>query len=389
MLLVLGAVAAWPAKDRYTDNLAEWSRKLIGDENTARVESWYFRIHDRADRLRYRLFGGEGDPFAHRATVEYVARVPGRVIVIDLRQASLALPEVPDVLPAPAPPEEAAPRMVLPAIHSLRQDREPGEEEWTTAGLPRTSPGDMLMAKTFVRPDPERPYASVGILLVDLHRARLHLVGGTKDPGKERGVAGPGVVAPEDLPRLLAAWNGGFQGEHGSFGMVANGRQYKALRNGFASVAVFADGSVKMGEWGRTLNWSDDMVAVRQNAALLVENCAVSDRTSEGNETWGYVKVDSSEFITWRSAIGLTADGNLLVAAGASLSAATMAKALWAAGACTAMQLDINNPYVLTSLFFLQADGSLRAERFMASMPDSPSRFLREQERDFMYLTLE
>ena len=53
------------------------------------------------------------------------------------------------------------------------------------------------------------------------------------------------------------------------------------------------------------------------------------------------------------------------------------------------MQLDINSPYVLTSLFFAQGDGSHEAVRFMDSMPDSPGRFLRAQERDFMYITLD
>ena len=128
---------------------------------------------------------------------------------------------------------------------------------------------------------------------------------------------------------------------------------------------------------------------MRQNAVLLVDNCEVSKRTAEGNDTWGYVQVNSAEFITWRSAIGLTKDGNLIVASGNSLSASTLANALWAAGACTAMQLDINNPYVLTSLYFPQSDGSLKPERFMDSMPDSPTRWSKTQERDFMYATLD
>ena len=63
------------------------------------------------------------------------------------------------------------------------------------------------------------------------------------------------------------------------------------------------------------------------------------------------------------------------VAAGNSLSAETLAKAMWAAGACTAMQLDINSPYVLTSLFFAQADGSTKAAKFVSGMSDNPARF--------------
>jgi hypothetical protein len=215
------------------------------------------------------------------------------------------------------------------------------------------------------------------------------MTGGTDSPGGDRGVPGPGVIPDEHLPDLLAAWNGGFRGPHGGFGMYADGREYRPLRDGYASVAVTRDGTMRIGQWGRDLTWSDDMVAVRQNAALLVENCEVSERTNEGNDTWGYVKVDSSEFITWRSGIGLTENGDLLVAAGNSLSAPSLARALWAAGACWAMQLDINNPYVLASVFFQQPDGTIESRRFMESMPDNPARFLATQPNDFLYVTLD
>jgi hypothetical protein len=280
--------------------------------------------------------------------------------------------------------------MVLPVTRQVSATLEPGEGIWTTQGLPHTSPNDVLMAKTFVRPDLERPYSLVGILLIDHRRVRLHMTGGTDDPGGDLGVHGPGAIPDDHLANLLAAWNGGFRGPHGGFGMYADGQQYRPLRDGFASAVLTRDGSLRIGQWGRDVTWSDDIVAVRQNAALLVENCEVNPRTtSEGNDTWGYVKVDSSEFITWRSAIGLTKDGDLLVAAGNSLSAPALARALWAAGACWAMQLDINTPYVLTSLFFQQPDGSIESERFMESMQDYAGRFLGTQANDFMYVTLD
>ena len=53
------------------------------------------------------------------------------------------------------------------------------------------------------------------------------------------------------------------------------------------------------------------------------------------------------------------------------------------------MQLDINSPYVLLGTFFQQTDGSLKAEKFMDTMSDSPRRFLGTQERDFMWVTLD
>jgi hypothetical protein len=373
-LLVLSLVAGlfYTQKDRYTDRLAELSRSLIGDENTARVESWYFAAQDRFDRLKYSLFGGDTNPFAEEETAE---ALPGEAM-----QPIDALVHQYIARPAPMP---------LPQTRALHDKPAEGEGVWTTAGLPRSHPDDALMAKTFIRPDTSRPYATVGVLLLDRRRIRLHMTGGTDDPGGDRGVRGPGVIPQEQRGALLAAWNGGFRGPHGGYGMYADGRQYRPLRKGYASLVLLQDGSMRIGEWGRDVTWSPDIEAVRQNAVLLVENCQVSKRTQEGNDTWGYVQVNSAEFITWRSAVGLTANGDLLVAAGNSLSADSLARALLAAGACYAMQLDINTPYVLTSLFWPQEDGTVKATKFMESMADSAGRFLTVQKHDFMYVTLD
>ncbi|HEY6509937.1 MAG TPA: hypothetical protein VIY56_18065, partial [Vicinamibacterales bacterium] len=129
--------------------------------------------------------------------------------------------------------------------------------------------------------------------------------------------------------------------------------------------------------------------ACRQNVILLVDQGEVSKRTTEGNDTWGYVNVNSAEFITWRSALGVTKDGDLLIASGNSLSADTLARALHAAGAYYAMQLDINAPYIITSLFYQQPDGAVKAEKFMESMAPSAANFLSTRERDFFYLVLD
>ncbi len=383
VVLAILAAAAYSQKDRFSDQGAELSRGLIGDENTARVEQLYFRAQDRMDRMKYSVLGGRTNPFAATVVVQHDIAEPGRVVTIDLSKPI-------DTSNLLAPRFNNRQPLQLPQVRLLRDNPEQGEGVWTTAGLPRSTPEDTLMARTFVRPDKARPYALVGVLIVDARRIKLHMVGGTAHPGGDLGVKGPGAITQGDVGKeLLLAWNGGFQGPHGSFGMVAEGKQYRQLRNGLASVGITKEGTLKMGEWGRSIGTADELVAVRQNAVLLVDNCEVSKRTAEGNDTWGYVAVNSAEFITWRSAIGLTKDGQLLVAAGNSLSAATLAQALWAAGACTAMQLDINSPYVLTSLFFPQPDGSVKSTKFMDAMSDNPARFLRTQERDFMYVTLD
>lgn len=382
LALLLFVALAYSRRDAGGDRIANASRTLLGDEKTARIESWYFSGQDKLDQFHYRLFGVPSSPFS--ASSEKIKATTESATPVDEADADSAAAQQPEemVPPKPAP-------LALPDINPLRSNPGNGEATWTTDGLPHSSDDDMLMAKTLIRPDPLRPYAAVGILLLDKRRIRLHMVGGTEDPGGDRGIRGPGAIPDADKSTLLAAWNGGFKGPHGSWGMQADGREYRPLRTGFATAAVTVDGTIKIGEWGRDFSSSEDLVAVRQNAVLLVDNCEVSRRTNEGNATWGFVQVNSAEFITWRSAIGLTANGDLLVASGNSLSAATLARALQAAGACTAMQLDINTPYVLTALFAQQEDGSIKRWKFMDSMIDNPSRFLTRQTRDFMYVTLD
>ncbi len=382
LFVMLGGI--YSQKDKISPRFADTSRNIIGDENTAKIERTYFAFQDHVDKLKYRIFGGSTNPFkAEDVTVSFVKKAEPRTVVYF---ANSGIPATQAILTAdtmgPVP-------MQLPQTTQVSDSPQAGEGVWTTSGLPRSSPTDMLMAKTFFRPDKSRPYATVGVLLVDSRRVRLNMVPGTEDPGGYRGVRGPGVIPADRQSLLVAAWNGGFKGEHGYYGMYADGREFVPLRNGLASIAVMTDGTIKVGEYGRDFVRDDNTVAVRQNAVLLVDHGEISPRVNEGNDTWGYVQVNSAEFITWRSAVGLTKDGNLIIAAGNSLSAASLAKALWAAGAYTAMQLDINTPYVLTSEFFPQPDGTVQAVRFMDSMGDSPSRFLKTQTRDFMYLTLD
>ncbi len=387
VVAMMGAAATgvvYTQKDAIAPKAADLSRKVIGDENTARLEGWFFKVEDRVDKLKYRVLGGEENPFdVPEVQVQFVPKPAPREIPFfagsNSRPGGQLLTA--DAL-GPLP-------LSLPATKLLMSEPQPGEGVWTTAGLPRSSPGDMLMAKTFIRPDRSRPYASVGVLLVDSRRVHLKMVGGTAEPGGDRGVRGPGIIPKDDYKQLLVAFNGGFKGPHGGYGMVANGKEYMRMRNGLATICVDKTGAIAMGEYGRDFTWQEGFEACRQNVILMVDKGEISKRTTEGNDTWGYVNVNSSEFITWRSAVGVTKDGNLLIAAGNSLSADTLAKAMHAAGAYYAMQLDINAPYISTALFFQQPDGSVKAEKFMDNMAPSPGNYLGTRERDFFYLTLD
>ncbi|MCC6961291.1 MAG: phosphodiester glycosidase family protein [Dehalococcoidia bacterium] len=382
-LMFLVAGAAYTQKDQITPKAANLSRALIGDERTARVEGWFFSLEDRSNKLKYRVLGGAEDPFEVREIqVQFVPREAPREVTFFVGTTRHIGQSLTAEALGPLP-------LTPPKTMLIQSSPQPGEGVWTPQGLPRSTPADTMMTKTFIRPDKSRPYASVGILLVDSRRVHLKMVGGTAEPGGDRGVRGPGIIPKEDYKTLLVAFNGGFKGPHGGFGMVANGKEYMKMRNGLATVCVAKDGSIKLGEFGRDFSWEESFEACRQNAVLLVDHGEVSKRTTEGNDTWGYVNVNSSEFITWRSAVGVTKDGNLLIASGNSLSADSLARALHAAGAYMALQLDINGPYICTGLFYPQPDGSLKAEKFMDSMAPSASNFLGTRERDFFYLTFD
>lgn len=382
-VLLMAAGVVYSQKDRIAPEAADFLRSVIGDENTARLEGWVFKIEDQAHQLKYRVFGGEANPFdIPEVQVQFIPRPAARELTYFVGGSKTSLQALTAEALGPLP-------LALPATHVIFSEPLPGEGAWATTGLPRNTPADTLMARTFIRPDKARPYATVGILLIDQRRMHLEMVGGTVDPGGDRGVRGPGVIAKDDYANLLVAFNGGFKGPHGGFGMIANGKEYRALRNGLATICVATDGKMKMGQYGRDFSWEPNFEACRQNVVLLVDGGQVSKRTTEGNDTWGYVNVDSSEFITWRSAVGVTKDGNLLIAAGNSLSADSLARALHAAGAHMAMQLDINAPYISTGLFYPQPDGTLKAEKFMDSMAVSASNFLGTRERDFFYVVLD
>ena len=85
--------------------------------------------------------------------------------------------------------------------------------------------------------------------------------------------------------------------------------------------------------------------------------------------------------LTWRSAAGITAHGDLLYAAGEDQTAASLAKTLIRAGAVRAMTLDIY-PY-WTSFISYGADGGALPRNLLPNMERSDTRYLEPDDRDF------
>ena len=362
----------------HPDKASDTSRALFGARATAQIEHIVQSVEDKYKQLKYSVDHKIPKPLEHlhqnpvaynsEPTSENTQDFPPETI-IDIQP------------PSPEPPKPAP--LVLPETKHLIPNETHGEGVWSFDGVPHNTPNDIMMAWTTFHPDSKRPYATAGVLLMDKRRIKLNIVAGTEEPGGGRG---PGTIPNQDRANLLVAWNGGFKFINGGYGMYADGKFYRPLSNGLATIVTKRDGSIEIGQWGQDLLWSADIVAARQNAIPLIHHGEISSRTND-NSNWGYDLTSSS--ITWRSGIGVTMNGDILLVAGNDLSAATLAQSMWAAGAVEAMQLDINRTFVTISMFFPRADGrGLRGESFINADGDI-NRFLSTNSRDFMYVTLE
>lgn len=204
---------------------------------------------------------------------------------------------------------------------------------------------------------------------------RLAFVPGTADPG------GPwswgGVVPPQLQGQLVAAFNGGFQLKDTPGGWYAEGRVLKGLVPGEASLVIYQDGRVTVGQWGRDVDLTPDVVVVRQNLGLLVDNGRPVP-SADNPSAWGG---SVAGVATARSGFGVDANGGLVVAE-ARVSPRGLADALVAAGAVRAMQLDINPDWVTFVLYDANGDGSVSGRRVMGTGGPS-SVFLAPYSRDF------
>ncbi|MDE3094791.1 MAG: phosphodiester glycosidase family protein [Chloroflexota bacterium] len=392
VILVLGAlVLALALAARWKDTLAvhgsDLSRRLIGAHNTVRIEAIYFKAEDAMARLKYRLFGGGGgspvsgpvlqreQPAAQAGSPSAAAAPSGGVQV--------------EPLPRPAAPD--APPATVPVLYAHTASK--GEGVW--APLRLTGPLLSVYTEkhpiftTFVRPDAARPYATVTLAAFDAGSISLHPVAGTQDPGGPLGVRGPGDI-PASVLRggaLIAAFNGGFRWDDGHYGMLVDGMEITPMRDGLATLASYRDGSFRFGIWGSDIVPAPDLVSARQNGIFLIDHGAVSPKIDAGGETWGWVFYKSRQFYTARTAIGLTADGRFVFAAGHDVDARTLALAMQRAGVVTAMQLDINSPYSQMALYEDQS-GTLRGFNLADWMAAAPSGFFAGRVRDFVYMTI-
>ena len=377
---------------------AEFLRGIIGDQATAQLEMFIFSVQDSAHQVEYGLG-------IAKAAAPWQAEVPNvtpsllpspAATSTDTPSPTIETTLPPNATPTPistvtplppSPTPTATPWSPGPVTASGKLT---GEGLWTS--YISDSNGQAVAYRTFLQPDPKRPYTTVGIVAFDLDRVRLGFVLGFDEPKSKDSPAfkRPGTIPAADFVpgMLLATFSGGFKAEHGNYGAMEGGNIAIPARNGLATVAMYQDGSVRIGEWGKDLFASDQMVAWRQNCSLVVQD----------GKTNPLVNVDSADYwganlngatVTWRSGIGLSPDGKTLYYfAGPSMTANVLADSMMAAHVQNGMQLDINNFWVHFTAIRVQDGNMVPDPLFPSDMFSSVDRYLKPFARDFFYVEL-
>ncbi|MHB1988863.1 MAG: phosphodiester glycosidase family protein [Acidimicrobiales bacterium] len=278
---------------------------------------------------------------------------------------------------AVAAPKSAglAPLATPPPIKPIATPPIPGEGQWHAAG--RLVDGVPAVYESFLRPDAIHTSLVAGVAWLDTKLLRATLYSGSIIPG-----GGPykytAPVEPKAARSLVAAFNAGFLMSNAEGGYYTQGRTIFPLRNGAASVVVYQNGSVNIGAWGSDVRMAPNVVAVRQNLRLLVNNGRpVPGLNPYDNSVWGATLGGADD--VWRSGLGQTANGALVYVAGPGLNITSLAALLVRAGAVRGMELDINTDWVDFASFRPATSGGLASpangRNLLSDMVGQPDRY--------------
>jgi hypothetical protein len=276
--------------------------------------------------------------------------------------------------PPPPPPADAQPLASAPL---------PGEGHWVPAGRvaawsPEGRPNGTVPVVYTTTLRPGNGSAPTGLAWINTKLTKTVLYAGTGEPGGTW--PAQGAIDPSVRPQLVAAFNSGFR-VGGSGGWYTAGKAALPLQDGDASLAIYADGSATVGQWGRDVTLTPDVVSVRQNLHLLVDGGAPANLGSG----WGATLGGGSN--VWRSAVGVDGGGNLIYAGGPALDPAGLAHVLVGAGCVRAMELDINPQWVSMSTYvpvpFAPSD-QVQGTPLLSGMNYGPTHWLEPSSRDFL-----
>jgi hypothetical protein len=362
------------------DAITWLENKVFGLKDTFKRAAFSFRPQSEENALR--------DPAAMAvASAATTSSVPSPD---SIAAAPAAAASAPKVLPENWPP--------LP-IESQWKKSEPGEGEWqpATEALLRPSRAVVLASgekplpyfyKTFIRPDPKRPYAKVWFVAMDMRQVTLGMQAGFEDPEPLTGPAGEGHL-PEDsaiTSRVVGTFNGAFKSEHGRYGMMVNRRVLLPPVPGAATIGTTTASEVEFGNWPKSTNIPEDLVSFRQNLDPLVEDGQVNPA---GRQIWGW-QLQGTSVMTERTALCVTSAGHAIYAWAEEADANVLGDALRRAGCSYGVHLDMNPGhcgFMYTRVNDLKKR-DFQVKRAVDKMSVPPERYVRWSPKDFFYVLL-
>ncbi len=190
----------------------------------------------------------------------------------------------------------------------------------------------------------------------DQRLVHLNLHAGSSDGGVGGWTYGD-EITPREIHLLIAGVNGGFKLTYKDVGFSSGHHVAVALKPGLASIVTYTDGSTDIGAWQAGVPSANKTVfSVLQNQRLLVDRGVPASSVSNCVIVcWG--ETIGNQTSVARSAIGITASGQLVWAAGEQLLPADLASGLIGAGVVRAIELDINPDWVAGYLYVHHPSG--------------------------------
>ncbi len=303
----------------------------------------------------------------------------------------------------PTPPAAPATSFVTPLtplakpanLTPFRRSTNRLEGTWRPAGR-RVERTKAVYETSLIPPGGLQP---AGLAWMDTSLLSARLYSGSESPG-----GGPhrytAPVRPGSARSLVAAFNGGFIMNVAKGGYYTEGRMIDRLRSGAASLVIYADGSINVGAWGRDVNMTPSVVAVRQNLLPLVADGRPTARAASADwRQWGATCGASSCASSvpgiehqWRSGVGVTANGALVYAQGPALAPLQLASLLARAGVVRGMQLDINPDWPIFATYDPTGENGLASastgRKLLAGTVRSPGIFFEAWwARDFITMS--
>jgi uncharacterized protein YigE (DUF2233 family) len=203
--------------------------------------------------------------------------------------------------------------------------------------------GQPAVQAAFLRPDSAHTSYLAGVVWMSSKLLRFNLHPGFEEPGGSWPV--PNWIPPGQRRGLAATWNGAFRLDDAHGGFYLDGQTAGSLVNGAASEVFHRNGTMTVGSWNQEVGMAPNVVGVRQNLRLLINNGQMSPKIDTSPQfNWGATV--SNAYYVFRSGVGVTAKGDVVYASGDALSAHSLARLLYRAGCVRAMELDINPTWV-------------------------------------------